>query len=261
MNLKYLLGTFVAIPLLPLMYYQGKKIRKEIPQLPEATGITGTYKTNNNSSINLITIGESTIAGVGVATHKYGFTGTLAKTLAKTINSTVNWKVYAKSGYTAKRVSYKIIPKIDEPELDIIVIGLGGNDSFELNSPKGWNKDIRRLITKLKEKYPNTPVVFINMPPIKEFPAFSKTIKFVVGNLVQLLGHELKKVVKEYDNVYFYSNIITYDDFISRMNLDATPTDFFSDGIHPSELAYQVWAKDVAHYILKNNIIQQSKVM
>jgi lysophospholipase L1-like esterase len=93
------------------------------------------------------------------------------------------------------------------------------------------------------------------MPPIKEFPAFTGAIKFVIGNLVLLLGKELQKVVKDYENVHYYARTITYDDFINRMNLAATPADFFSDGVHPSELAYQVWAKDVANYIQEQKIL------
>ena len=255
MNIKYVLGAIVSIPLLPLLYFQGKKIKKTIPKLPEATGNEGFVASANHSTFQLITIGESTIAGVGVKTHADGFTGTLANSLSLQLGNSISWKVYAKSGYTAKRVTNKIIPKITEKPVDLIVIGLGGNDSFELNSPKKWRKDIRDLITRIRTSYAETPIVFINMPPIKEFPAFTGPIKFVIGNLVLLLGKELEKVVRDYENVFYYSSVVTYDDFINRMNLDATPADFFSDGVHPSELAYQVWAKDVADFIQKEQIL------
>ncbi|WP_156168981.1 SGNH/GDSL hydrolase family protein [Kordia jejudonensis] len=255
MNIKYVLGAIVSVPLLPLLYVQGKKIRKTIPQLPEATGIEGSTKNAGKESFQLITIGESTIAGVGATTHEKAFTGTLANELATQLEKSISWKVYAKSGYTAERVHDKIVERITEKPVDLIVIGLGGNDSFKLHSPKKWNIAIRKLIAKIRISYPETPIVFINMPPIKEFPAFTGAIRFVIGNLVQLLGKELEKVVQGCENVHYYSRTITYDDFIDRMNLDATPADFFSDGVHPSELAYQVWARDVAEYIKTKKII------
>ncbi|WP_420572158.1 SGNH/GDSL hydrolase family protein [Kordia sp.] len=256
MNIKYTLGAIVSVPLLPLLYVQGKKIQKTIPQLPEATGIEGICEVSSNTTFQLITIGESTIAGVGAITHKNGFTGTLAKTLSEKISSTISWKVYAKSGYTAKRVNNEIITTITEKTINLIVIGLGGNDSFKLHSPKKWNAAVRELITTIRTTYKKTPIVFINMPPIKEFPAFTSTIKFVIGNLVQYLGKELEKLVKDFDNVYYYSKIIEFDDYIERMKLDATLEDFFSDGVHPSEFAYQIWAKDVADYIMEHKIIK-----
>ncbi|WP_298418357.1 SGNH/GDSL hydrolase family protein [uncultured Kordia sp.] len=255
MNIKYTLGAIVSVPLLPLLYFQGKKIRNTIPQLPEATGNEGIVETSNKTSFQLITIGESTIAGVGVKTHETGFTGTLANSLSTLLDTSISWKVYAKSGYTAKRVNDKIIQRITEKPIDLIVIGLGGNDSFKLHSPKKWNAAIRKLIATIREKYPKAPIVFINMPPIKEFPAFTGPIKFVIGNLVVLLGKELEKVVNDYENVHYYSRTITYEDFIDRMNLNVTPADFFSDGVHPSELAYQVWARDVANYIKEQQIL------
>ena len=47
-------------------------------------------------------------------THEEGFTGTLAKELSKLFDLNVDWRVYARSGYTAKRVEYKkLISKIE----------------------------------------------------------------------------------------------------------------------------------------------------
>ncbi len=255
MNIKYTLGAIVSVPLLPILYFQGQKIRKNIPELPEATDVEGVSAAESDESFQMLAIGESTIAGVGASTHETGFTGTLARELSAQISANVSWKVYAKSGYTAKCVNQKIIPEIKEQTADLIVIGLGGNDSFKLSTPKRWNKDVRALIDKIRSTYPTTPIVFTNMPPIKEFTAFTGTFKFVIGNLVILLGEELEKVVKDYDNVFYNAKALEYQDLINRMNLDATPEDFFSDGVHPSELAYQVWAKDVAEFIQKNKIL------
>ncbi len=255
MNIKYTLGAIVSVPLLPILYVQGKKIQKTIPQLPEATGIEGIVEVSSNQTFRLITIGESTIAGVGATTHKTGFTGTLANALSEQVQSSISWKVYAKSGYTVKHVKEKIVQYITEEPVDLIVIGLGGNDSFKLHTPKKWNADIRELISNIREKYAKTPIVFINMPPIKEFPAFTSAIKFVMGNLVLHFSKELEKIVNESENVHYHSRIIKFEEYIEQMNLDATPADFFSDGVHPSEFAYQIWAKDIANYILEKRIL------
>ncbi|WP_298512248.1 SGNH/GDSL hydrolase family protein [uncultured Kordia sp.] len=257
MNIKYTLGAIVSIPLLPILYFQGQKIKKTIPDLPEATDLEGTSISESNTSFQLITIGESTIAGVGASSNKTGFTGTLAKELSTQTSANISWKVYAKSGYTAKCVNQKIVPQITQQPVDLIVIGLGGNDSFALRTPKRWNKDIRALIDTIRTTYPKTPIVFANMPPIKEFTAFTGSFKFVIGNLVLHLGKELEKVVNDYENVYYRAKNLEYEDLVKRMNLTAAPEDFFSDGVHPSELAYQVWAKDVAEYIQKKGILSK----
>ncbi|ADV50112.1 lipolytic protein G-D-S-L family [Cellulophaga algicola DSM 14237] len=252
MNLNYILGAIITIPLLPLLYFQGKKIKKNVPRLPEARGPKGITSIASKKVLRMLTIGESTIAGVGVATHQEGFTGNLANELAIALQTNIEWKVYAKSGYTAKQVCDKIIGTITEKSIDIIVIGLGGNDAFELNSPKKWNRDIRTLIKSIQLKFKGVPVVFTNMPPIKEFPAFTALIKFIIGNLVTILGNELEKVVKNFDNVYYYTRPVSSVDLINRYNLNIHSSNFFSDGVHPSKTTYQIWAKDISNFILES---------
>lgn len=254
MNIRYLSGAVVAIPLLPFMYVQGKRIRTSIPQLPEAEGIEGRCQVNSGTerTLKILFIGESTIAGVGVPTHEEGFSGTFANELSGLFNLNIDWKVYARSGYTARRVEQKIIPKISENRADLIVIGLGGNDAFTLNRPSKWKAEIRSLIQSIKSKFPEAVIVFCNMPPIKEFPAFTPLIKFTIGNLVEILGDELQKVVKEFKDVFYFEEKITLKQWTDKFQLKAKKEDFFSDGVHPSKLTYQTWAKDMANKVSDN---------
>jgi hypothetical protein len=71
-KLKYFLGLLISIPLLPFLYFQGKSIRKKTPVLPEAAVPTGFVDGQFKSTLSLLTIGESTIAGVGVKEYKGG---------------------------------------------------------------------------------------------------------------------------------------------------------------------------------------------
>jgi len=146
---RYYLGALISIPLLPVLYYQGIQIRKKIPKLPEAIGTQGecSQQTNEEKPLQLISLGESTIAGVGVQTHAEGFTGTFASELSKQLNRNIQWTVHAKSGYTAKQVQQLLVPEIQEKNPDLILVGLGGNDAFTLNHPKRWRKHLKQLIT------------------------------------------------------------------------------------------------------------------
>ena len=256
MNLKYLLGSILAFPLLPIMYLQGKKVRADIPRLPEAKGPEGKTNLSTSNTLRLITIGESTIAGVGVSSHEEGFTGTLATELASVLNVDFVWRVYAESGFTARKVREQIIPEIQEAEVDLIAIGLGGNDAFQLTSPEQWRKDILELIRSLRLKFRETPIIFTNMPPIRSFPAFPALMQITLGNLVEILGEELEMLVNKQENVYYYARKITLDDWINRLNIKADPTEFFCDGIHPSKLTYQVWAKDFAGFLMQQETIK-----
>jgi lysophospholipase L1-like esterase len=249
-KLHYFFGKFIAIPLLPFLYFQGKNIKKKVPRLPEAKEPIGFVNGNFENTLHLLSIGESTIAGVGVAFHKNGFTGALANTLCKALQSNISWRVYARSGYTVRQIYKKIIPKIEEKTTDIIVIGMGGNDAFTLNSPKKWVLEIEELISILQIKFPKTPLFFTSMPPIKEFPAFTKPIKFVIGNLVEILGERLHTIIKNKPNVYYNSEVITLNTWSKKHNLPTNDASiYFSDGVHPSELTYKVWGKEMGLFI------------
>ncbi|WP_299064420.1 SGNH/GDSL hydrolase family protein [uncultured Polaribacter sp.] len=249
-KLKYILGCIISVPLLPLLYFQGKNIRKKVPKLPEAKEPKGLVNGNFNTTLNILCIGESTIAGVGVDFHKNGFTGALANVVSKKLKNNINWRVYARSGYTVKQVCNKIIPKIEESTTDIIVIGMGGNDAFTLNSPKKWIADIKTLVELLQNKFTETSIFFTNMPPIKEFPAFTKTIKFVIGNLVEILGNELHRFTKNKKNVFYYKEVITLKNWSKKHHLPNNNSKiYFSDGVHPSKLTYHIWGEEMANFI------------
>ncbi|MFT5913861.1 MAG: lysophospholipase L1-like esterase [Flammeovirgaceae bacterium] len=254
-NLKYYLGGLLIAPLLPLMYWQGKQIRKNIPQLPEATGNAGFVNSEFENTLNILFIGESTIAGVGAEKHEDGFSGTLAKELAKFIQKNIRWKVYAKSGYTALDVREKLIPQITETETDLIVVGLGGNDAFGLNSPEVWSKHVQSLIWRIRMKFPDAPIAFLNMPPIKDFPAFTPLIKFAIGNLADILGENLDKVIENEPNAFYNSEAIILEHWLKKLNINESVDCFFSDGVHPAKFTYQAWAKDFVAFLMKENVV------
>jgi len=253
-RLKYLLGVLMGIPCLPLIIRDGKRIRSSVPSLPEAENPNG-IEGNSVRKINLLTFGESTLAGVGIKDQKDGATCSIAKVLAEEYDATVEWKVMARSGYTMKQVSHKILPQADNFQPDIIVTAMGGNDAFKANTPFKFAAAAGEFIEKLQIKYPGIPIVFMNMPPIKDFPAFTSLIKFFIGNLVELHGKALEKTVQKYENVFYISEIITFKNWINKADKNLTVNDFFSDGVHPSGLTYQLWGSETGRYILENRVI------
>jgi len=235
--------------LLPILYWQGKRIRSRVPKLPPAKGPRGKAGAGEQPHFQLITMGESTIAGLGVSTHEEGFSGTLAMHLADQLKQPVKWQVLARSGYTAADVRKHLVPKLPSDAPDLIVIGLGGNNAFGLYPPWLWRRHIRQLIRDLRKRYADTPIVFTDMPPVRSFPAFTPLMQFLIGNLVEMLGRTLAKEVARHPGVYYYDHVITFEDWSKRLGVSGQAADFFSDGVHPSRLTYQVWARDIAGFL------------
>lgn len=246
LNLKYLLHLLLALPLFPLLWRQGKQIRLRVPQLPPAAGSCGSV--GEGRELRLVTMGESTIAGIGVETHEEGFTGTLAQSLSRHFGRAVQWRVLARSGYTAKEVKAKLVPRLPEIPPHLIVIGLGGNDTFHFNPPWKWRQHIQELAGAIRQMHPRVPILFTNMPPVGLFPAVTPLLRFFLGRQVQLLGAALRRQIAGQHGVYYYNRPITWADWRERLGVEAEAEELFSDGVHPSKLTYQIWAEDIARF-------------
>jgi len=254
MSLKFYLHALITLPQLPFMARDGKRIFESVPKLPDASGPAGRTNIGQGPVLRLLCIGESTMAGVGVKTHAEGFAGSLARHLGRRLQREVAWTVYAKSGATAEKLVDKLLPQISEREADLIVIATGANDGFKLSSPMKFRRDARRMIDWLQVRFPGVPVAFTNVPPIQDFPAFTPLIKRTIGRLVQFHGEQLRELAEQ-PGVYFNSDPITLAGWMKRYDLDGQPSDFFSDGVHPSGLTYRTWAKDFSEFLFGNKIV------
>jgi lysophospholipase L1-like esterase len=250
-QLLYFIGSILVLPFLPILIYLGKKVRKSVPDLPEASENITASIIGEGSEIRLLTLGESTIAGVGVADHKEGITGGIAKTLNTITKKTIHWQVLARNGYTAERVNLKLVSRIPSYHIDLIVIGLGGNDTFQFNSPLTFRKHLALTIESIQKRQPSARIVIVNMPPIADFPAFPWVIKKVLGSLISLHGSVIKDLPLRYNNVFYIDGKIRLKDWLKRVEKGMSPSDFFSDGVHPSAMTYGLWGKEVGEYIVK----------
>lgn len=250
---NYILIVIFIFPLLPFLYIQGLYIQRKVRKLPEAEGDSGITGKHFDNIKHILIIGESTMAGVGSLMHQTSFAGTLASKLSEKLKVKIHWKVYAKRGLTINQITKQIIPSITESRVDLIIIGIGGNDTFALRSPIRWIKHIKELTTLLKRKY-NAPIAFLNMPPIQDFPAFSYPLKVSLGRLSEILRKSLHKFTAKTPEVFFNHKVIRIKDWVQKYD-HIDKADLFSDGVHPSEITYQLWAKDFANYLLSNQHI------
>lgn len=260
MNLKYILLAIIIIPLSPVLIIQGWIIQHKLKKLPEAEGNSGLAGNKYKKHKSILIIGESTMAGVGINEHREGFAGTLAQELSTQLEIKISWQVHAKRGFTAKQVTRYIVPEINEKQFDLIVVGLGGNDTFAIRNPYKWIKHINELIELLHHKFNNTPVAFLNLPPIKDFPAFSFLMKKTMGNLVFILNNALKEFITNQPKVYFNSEPIQLKNWIKEFEEFKDSSNFFSDGVHPSELTYKLWAKDFSRFLLSKRLIKNQLI-
>lgn len=258
--LKYIVGAITSLPILPILYFQSMKLKGTMPDLPEASGTEGEVKSASNKHLKIIALGESTVAGVGVETNEEGFMGEFARRISVGLEANVSWKIYAKSGFTAQQVREQILPQIKDDTADLIIVGLGGNDSFKLKSPLSWQRNIEALIEAIRLQFPNTPIGFTNIPPIKDFMAFTPLMKFIFGNMGEILGEQLAKITSEKSNVFYSPEKLTLQGLSQKYALEANMSEFFSDGVHPSKLTYHILARHFADFLIAETKAKKLKL-
>lgn len=255
MKISFPLLALISFICSPVLYIQSRIVRRSVPDLPEALNPKGIIKGSSDSKFYLLVIGESTMAGVGIDDHKEGFAHSLAKDISQHLKKSVQWEVQAMSGYTAKQIHDELIPKIQMNKADLIVLGTGANDAFALNTPKVFSENIKKVIDQLRSRFRNTNILFINMPPISYFPAFTKLMQFCLGHWVRLNGEKLDGITKNASNIYFMNDEIKPEDWFDRYDDFENIQDMFSDGVHPSKKTYQLWAQECFHYAIEQQVI------
>jgi lysophospholipase L1-like esterase len=239
LQIFYIVGGLAVLPFVPFLYWQGQRVRKRIGRLPDAAGETVGQFGEHAETLNLLAIGESTVAGVGASNHTEALAGQLARFLSLETRKSVRWHALGESGITVGETLERLVPDLPETAMDFVVVALGGNDTFKVSSPNRWRNNMKKLVEILREKYPNATILLANTPRVKDFTTLTPTLKFVLWQISKLHHENAKTLVKEYKNVYYYDEA---GDVVEG---------FFSDGVHPSPLGYKLWAEAMIKFLMK----------
>ncbi len=211
---------------------------------------------SGHKMLKMLAIGESTIASIGATRLINGLPGQIAKNLAHALRIKVSTDVIARSGLTLDKVTNLLLPQVNPSEnYDLIVVGTGGNDTFSLTPPWMFREALQHFIGQIHDLFPDTPLLFIHTPPAEEFQAFTPILRTVMGRQMQLLTEVVKEVTNEFEHSHFCADPISISTWKIKHQINDAATAFFSDGIHPSELTYAVWSKDICDVIVSKKLV------
>lgn len=239
MQLMYVLAAIALAPAYPFLYLQGQYVRRRVGLLPDAQGEKTGIFGEDRKSVNLLVIGESTVAGLGARTHETALAGQFAKFLSRKIERSVRWTAIGKNGVTAQRTIDELVPQIPDEKFDYILLGLGGNDVLKLSSPHKWRHTMIKLINILREKSPHSKIFITNVAAVHLSPALPQPIRGILWRLSRMHNANILEFSKNWEDVFYYPQP------------KEVPADFWSDGIHPSEAGYAVWAENIIETLHK----------
>lgn len=239
----HLLRFWAALPVLaPLVLWQGLRTRRHAPRLPPVLEETASGVVEGGGPAErLLVVGESTAVGVGATLAGAALAPQLARRLSVSRGRTIHWQVVGENGIRAAGLARKLAAHRDLLTADWALVLLGANDVSGLTGIRRWQRDLGSVVRQLRQN--GTTVLVAPVPPFRLFRLLPQPLRWLLGQRADSLcaaRHELA----EPGGVF-----VLEAEFPRQRRYLAT------DGYHPSDLAYGMWADQIVEFI-KNNVLR-----
>ncbi len=223
-----------AALLSPVLAGQAAWVMLRAARLPEAAGpregVAG-----QGAELRLLILGDSSGAGVGVATQDDALAGRLVAHLAP--HYRVHWQVQAEGGATTT-TALATLAGMPQARFDAAVIALGVNDAKNGMRRARWRRNYAALADMLQTRFGVTRILASGVPPLGRFPLLPRPLRGVLGARAAALDAELRALVAE-DAALRYV----------PMEFPTDPALMARDGFHPAAPLYDLWARRIADRI------------
>lgn len=220
--------------LLPVLFVQGNKVRKNTPRLLEPKG-EREGGIGQGKPLSLLILGDSAAAGVGVETQKDALSGAIIQELQNEFF--LQWKLHAKTGDTTRQV-FHALQHLEERKYDVIVTSIGVNDVTKLTSVKSWIQQQKQLFEHIQKRFQPKLIIVSGVPPMQHFPALPNPLAWLFGQYAEQMNQKLQQWLAPQSQFKF----LQYDiETFQAMNLSMA-----SDGFHPSKEVYEIWGRQIA---------------
>lgn len=223
--------------LLPVLLGQAVFVRRNYIALPEPAGARSGV-VGNGSPLRLLVIGDSSAAGVGVASQADALLGQLVDRLQGRM--TVHYELVAQTGAKTSDV-LGWLDTLPPAHYDVAVTALGVNDVTKGVSLRKWLAQQSNLFDRLIAQFSVRRVIVSGLPPVGQFPLLPHPLRWVLGRQAARFDRHLRQLASR-----------KRDCIALQFNLGLDETNMSEDGFHPGPKVYAVWAEEVAQIIFND---------
>ena len=209
---------------------------EEKNQSRKRDGATVSSETTNQP-LKLLGLGDSVIAGVGLASTELTVTARLADRLNQYLGRAIDWRILGEDGAKISDTQ-RLLAATESGSFDWIVVSVGVNDVTGLTSLVKWQQGLLRLISDIRARSSHATVVFIQLPPMGRFEMIPQPLRAVLGIRAAMLRQVLTWIVEAHRGVWMIDPSRLFD-----------PAYMAEDGYHPNETAVDWMASEICETV------------
>ncbi len=229
--------SLTALALMPLIVPQGLYVKFRAAQLQEAAGPRA-GQIGSGPPLRVLILGDSSAAGVGVATQSRALAGQFVAPLAK--HYTVTWQLHAQTGATSASMN-ATIRSLDVEPFDVALIALGVNDVKNGVRLSRYQIQTARLYDRLTDAFGIRLICASGMPPVKDFPLLPDPLRWALQSRAQVFDAAHRDLIATRPACFHLKGP-------ERL----CPDDMAEDGFHPGPAVYAEWGQLAADLVIRH---------
>jgi acyl-CoA thioesterase-1 len=185
--------------------------------------------------VNYVALGDST--GVGVGARNGGYVARLFKNI---VSRRANSKLtnLCMNGATTEDVLHDQLSRGIAANPNLVTMGIGINDIGHGMGVEEFARNYEGIISQLRQRT-QAIIVVTNIPDISSAPRIPEFVRPQYRQTMTAFNQRLEAIAERYEVTLFDVHSITRD------QLPSHPEFFSSDGFHPSDAGYELWANEM----------------
>lgn len=182
-----------------------------------------------------VALGDSTGSGVGARNGGY-----VARLFTRLSQHRPGSELanFCESGATTEDVWRRQLQSGVQKSPDLVTLGIGINDIGHGFTIEQFAKIYDEILTTLKQKT-RAKIVVTNIPDISSAPRIPASVRAEYQREIERFNQRLEEIARGHEVTIF--DIFT----ITRRELPSHSEYFSSDGFHPSDEGYELWAEQM----------------
>ncbi|MDZ5699424.1 SGNH/GDSL hydrolase family protein [Chelativorans sp. M5D2P16] len=222
----------------PVYAWQGIGVRLRVRRMLPPTGWVRHRIDGAEPTVRLLVVGDSSVAGVGIADTDVGLPAQLARLIALRHERAVVWRAAGFNSATAGEIRDHVVPNLAAEEWTHIVLAVGTNDVKNFHTVRRFKREFGGLLYALRARWPEALIVWSPVVDMRSVPALPPALGQILEIRASLINRMGTALCLERGAVP-----------AERLPIEDPEAGFSDDGFHASADGYRAWAEHLLAYM------------